>query len=91
MDNRAAAGIPVAGDIAAGIAAAVLAVAYINGSIPGTATGGIFSRPQIRMIAEAGPEAVVPLSGGGFGKEEIHIHVDLDGDEVGRAIVRRAR
>jgi hypothetical protein len=27
-----------------------------------TATGGIFSRPTLRLIGEAGPEAVVPLS-----------------------------
>lgn len=30
--------------------------------LPLTALGGIFFRPQVRTIAEAGPEAVVPLS-----------------------------
>jgi hypothetical protein len=35
---------------------------------PGHAAGGIFTRPHFARIAEAGPEAVVPLSrGGGIG------------------------
>jgi len=29
--------------------------------IPGTALGGIVSRPQVRLVGEAGPEAIVPL------------------------------
>jgi phage-related protein len=29
--------------------------------IPGTAVGGVFNQPQLRLFAEAGPEAVVPL------------------------------
>jgi phage-related protein len=29
--------------------------------IPGTAVGGMFDSPQLRLIGEAGPEAVVPL------------------------------
>jgi hypothetical protein len=38
--------------------------------IPGTATGGIVTGPQIRLVGEAGPEAIIPLSkgfGGGGG------------------------
>lgn len=31
--------------------------------IPGFATGGIVTRPTLAMIGEAGPEAIVPLSG----------------------------
>lgn len=30
--------------------------------IPGTAVGGVFNQPQLRLFAEAGPEAVVPLN-----------------------------
>ncbi len=78
--------------IAAGIAAAGIGVAYVEGLIPGTASGGIFSRPQVRMIAERGPEAVVPLSGGSFGRTEtIHVHLNLDSNEIQSAIVRRSR
>lgn len=32
-----------------------------DGLVPNTATGGLFNGAQIRRIAEAGPEAVVPL------------------------------
>lgn len=35
--------------------------------IPLLAEGGIVNRPTLAMIGEAGPEAVVPLSGGGVG------------------------
>lgn len=35
--------------------------------IPKFASGGIVSRPTIGMIGEAGPEAIIPLSKGGFG------------------------
>lgn len=31
--------------------------------IPGHAEGGIFSRPHLALVAEAGPEAVIPLDG----------------------------
>lgn len=30
--------------------------------IPGRAAGGIYSRPHLAMVAEAGPEAIIPLS-----------------------------
>lgn len=30
--------------------------------IPGRAVGGIYSRPHLAMVAEAGPEAIIPLS-----------------------------
>ncbi len=41
--------------------------------IPFTASGGVAMRPQVRIVAEAGPEAIIPLSqagrylGGGVG------------------------
>ena len=34
-------------------------------NIPALAEGGIVKRPTLAMIGEAGPEAVVPLKGGG--------------------------
>lgn len=33
--------------------------------VPKTAAGGIVTRPQVRLIGEAGPEAVIPLSRAG--------------------------
>jgi hypothetical protein len=41
----------------AGIAKSILHAV----GIPGTATGGLFLGPQVRLLGEAGPEAVVPL------------------------------
>lgn len=35
---------------------------FLKGLIPGTASGGLIVGPQVRMVGEAGPEAVVPLS-----------------------------
>ena len=35
--------------------------------IPGLASGGIVTSPTLAMIGEGGPEAVVPLGGGGIG------------------------
>lgn len=46
--------------------------------IPRLASGGIVSRPTIALIGEAGPEAVVPLSGrgmGGTGQIHNHFHI----------------
>ena len=38
-----------------------------SGTIPALAQGGIVTRPTLALVGEAGPEAVVPLSGGGGG------------------------
>lgn len=75
--------------LAIGIAAAAAAVLAINKimappKIPAAQFGGIFTRPTLAMIGEAGPEAVIPLSRlggiGEFGSESpigggINIHV----------------
>jgi hypothetical protein len=62
--------------------------------IPGTATGGIITSPQVRLVGEAGPEAIVPLSkfGGSFrggGGGELHIH--FDGPVIGNDLDSAAR
>jgi phage-related protein len=46
-------------------------------TIPALASGGIVTRPTLALIGEAGPEAVVPLSGGnnGFGGATINISI----------------
>ena len=49
--------------------------------IPKLADGGIVTRPTIAMIGEAGAEAVVPLSKGGFGGG-INVTVNVGGSVV---------
>lgn len=65
--------IPTPGDIGGGLK-------NIGGKIPGLAEGGIVTGPTLALIGEAGPEAVVPLGGTGFGKMpslgETHIHIN---------------
>jgi hypothetical protein len=39
------------------------------------AAGGIVERPTLALLGERGPEAVVPLNGGG-GLGGVHIHID---------------
>lgn len=50
-------GIAAAGEALAGIGAGMAAAA-----IPALASGGIVTAPQLAMIGEAGPEAVIPLN-----------------------------
>lgn len=50
----------------------------VGAGIPAMASGGIVTEPTLALIGEAGPEAVVPLSGGGgssvsFGGDTLHI------------------
>lgn len=56
------------------------------------ASGGIVRRPTLALVGEAGPEAVVPLSSGGFtftGPEEATttIILELDSRQVAEAVV----
>ena len=52
--------------------------------------GGIFTSPQVRLIAEAGPEAVVPLNKagalGGTTYVTANIYTKADPNEVVAAI-----
>lgn len=50
-------------------------------AVPALAEGGIVSRPTLALIGEKGPEAVVPLSGGGAGHSII---LQLDGEVLAR-------
>jgi len=61
------------------------------GEIPRLAKGGIVTQPTLALIGEAGPEAVVPLSGaGGFG-QSITINVEAGlvstPDQIGQQII----
>lgn len=60
--------------------------------IPRMATGGIVRRPTLALIGEAGPEAVVPLSGaGGFGNVTINVYALTANAEVGRKVYEALR
>lgn len=56
------------------------------GVIPHFASGGIVTQPTLAMVGERGPEAIVPLNGGGFG----HSHdIYMDGRKVADAVSER--
>jgi hypothetical protein len=60
--------------------------------MPMMAAGGIVTRPTIAMIGEAGPEAVVPLSGrnSGMGNTyniNVNAGMGTSGAQVGKEIV----
>jgi hypothetical protein len=46
---------------------------FSDWNLPKMASGGIVTKPTIAMIGEAGPEAVIPLSGAGGGMGDIII------------------
>ena len=52
----------------------------------GYASGGIAWTPQVASLAENGPEVITPLSQLGG---EIHIHVDLDGEQIAEVVENR--
>ena len=70
---------------------------YLGGTtikVSKTAEGGIITKPSLRLIGEAGPEAVIPLSkAGGFGAT-ININGNIygvDADDIAEAMHKRLR
>jgi len=65
----------------------------IGGNIPGYATGGVAMRPTLAMVAERGPEAMIPLSKlGAIGGVTItgntfNVRSEADIDKIGRKLV----
>src|SRR5690606_2467639 len=61
--------------------------------IPALASGGIVTRPTLALVGEAGPEAVVPLDGRGFGTVNITIQrMEVqDGRDFGRRLDEELR
>ncbi len=56
----------------------------------GMAEGGIVTRPTLALIGEAGPEAVIPLGGGGGGMGGMQtIQIFLDGDMIAETVVEK--
>jgi hypothetical protein len=70
------------------------APAKAKAAIPAFAEGGIVTRPTIALVGEAGPEAIVPLTGKNAGGgisvtiQSVVIHKDADPDEVMRKLAR---
>jgi hypothetical protein len=60
------------------------------GNIGGFASGGIVSQPQLAMVGEAGPEAIIPLSqmGGMGGSVSLNIYGYYGDDMSRRALMR---
>jgi hypothetical protein len=56
----------------------IAASAFGGAEIPATASGGVVFGPQVRLVGEAGPEAIVPLDKffgrGGGGDVTVNIH-----------------
>jgi len=85
--------------VVAGLAVAGAAAATIAALIPmeGFQHGGVITRPTIGLLGERGTEAVLTadqmrmLGGSRGGREEIHIHLDVDGNEIAQTVFRRAR
>jgi hypothetical protein len=67
--------------------------ASLGVEVPAFAKGGIVTGPTLALIGEAGPEAVVPLSGrnaGGLGSQitiNVNAGMGADGASIGREIV----
>jgi hypothetical protein len=60
--------------------------------VPKLAAGGIVNKPTLAMIGEAGPEAVIPLSGRNAGMGNtinltVNAGMGADGNQIGREIV----
>lgn len=63
-------------------------VSVFGHHIPGTATGGIVTGPQVRLVGEAGPEAIIPLTQasrelagiGGMGETHITVNANTNAD-----------
>lgn len=74
----------------AGMSAAALAAHLERNAM---ATGGVAMRPTLRLIGEAGPEAVIPLSQMGSASDETTINITVnagmgaDSGAIGNAVV----
>ena len=56
-------------------------------TIPRLAEGGIVTSPTLALIGEKGPEAIVPLDRGRGTPQPLTVILNLDGVELGQAIV----
>lgn len=74
----------------AGVVALMASIRSAKSAVAELAEGGIVTRPTRALIGEAGPEAVIPLSKGGLGASEIHLHIgNYLGDDISRRKLMR--
>jgi len=83
---------------AAGVVAALFesardVVGAIADAVWPFAAGGVVTSPTLGLVAENGPEAVIPLdqlSGimAGGGGSDVHVHLELDGRELTSAVLQ---
>lgn len=73
------------------------AIDFVSGLLPGRASGGPVTAGRAYMVGEKGPELFVPSNSGsivpnnrlgatGGGGETNHLHIYLDGREIGEAV-----
>ena len=79
----AAAGTSVSMATAAMIASSTAATTSLTAgmAVPATAEGGVVMGPQVRLVGEAGPEAIIPLNQYG-GNRSTTIIVEMDGKAI---------
>lgn len=59
---------------------------------PPTATGGIVTSPQVRLVGEAGPEAIIPLSQGGIGLGgPMYFDIHIGGEKIAEHVQAQLR
>ena len=83
----AAAGTSVSMATAAMIASSTAATTSLTAgmAVPATAAGGVVMGPQVRLVGEAGPEAIIPLDQYGRGRGSAGpttIIVEMDGKAI---------
>jgi len=77
--------------LAIGVGVASATIAAITALVP-FQMGGLVTRPTVGILGERGPEAVIPLDKmRNSGREDIHVNLFLDGEQIEKAIVRRNR
>ncbi len=53
---------------------------YFGNGVPALASGGVVTRPTLALVGEKGPEAVIPLRGGGAGAGAVvNVEVNVQG------------
>lgn len=68
-------------------APSAITLAAMRGRLPGLAEGGIVTSPTLRLVGEAGPEAIIPLGqGGGLGLGNISVTVNVEGSADQRTV-----
>jgi hypothetical protein len=55
--------------------------------VPRLAAGGVATRPTLALVGEAGPEAIIPLSGRGKPSGPTILHVDIDGRTIATVVL----